>query len=111
MTLEDHLAEAWALAEIIYPVPAPDPEDRETVYDDDLSAREQVAAGATMLLEGDATLDTLAAEYKVAKSRERDAMDRLRGAILVAAEQGMSESEIARRAGVTRMTVRSILGK
>jgi DNA-directed RNA polymerase specialized sigma24 family protein len=37
--------------------------------------------------------------------------DRLRKAVVAAVKDGMSESEAARLAGVTRMTVRSWLGK
>ncbi|GGA62626.1 hypothetical protein GCM10011490_11310 [Pseudoclavibacter endophyticus] len=73
--------------------------------------REDVLSGATQVILGDTTLDQLAAKLGTARRAKAQAMDRLRGAIIAAAHAGVSESEIARRAGVNRMTVRAALGK
>ncbi len=50
-------------------------------------------------------------EYKDAASRAEDARAGLVWKIREAVDGGMSESEVARVAGVTRMTVRKALGK
>ncbi len=80
-------------------------------HDDNASGREQAFSGAAMVILGDSTPEALAAEHATAKSRERDAMDRLKGAIIAASGQGVSEVEIARRVGLNRLTVRAALGK
>lgn len=100
----DALNAAADEAERIYPI-NPDHTD------DEPGPREQILSGAAQVILGNDTLDGLAREHGQAKSAERDAMDRLRGAIIAAAHAGTPETEIARRAGVTRMTVRATLGK
>jgi DNA-binding IclR family transcriptional regulator len=49
--------------------------------------------------------------YRQAVTRREDAMAALRVVVRSAAEQGVSETELARQAGVDRMTVRRMLGK
>lgn len=52
-----------------------------------------------------------AADYAAQKIHSEQATEALRVQVRLAAERGMTEAEIARVAGVTRMTVRSWLGK
>lgn len=56
-------------------------------------------------------LKRVAKKWHKAKEAERVAMFGLYAAISAAAQGGMSESAIARQAGVDRMTVRRALGK
>ena len=49
--------------------------------------------------------------WDLAKQKERDRMADLYAAIIAAHDAGMPETEIARTAGVNRMTVRKALGK
>lgn len=49
--------------------------------------------------------------YRQAVIRRAKAMDELRAMVRSAAEQGVAETELARQAGVDRMTVRRMLGK
>lgn len=46
-----------------------------------------------------------------ANARRDKAMARLTAAVRSAAEQGVSESELTRQAGVNRATIRKMLGK
>jgi DNA-binding transcriptional regulator YiaG len=54
-------------------------------------------------------LDRAAADYAAARTVLEMARDQLATAIRESFADGMSESELARRAGVTRMTVRAWL--
>ena len=56
-------------------------------------------------------LDLAAVYWRASRDNERRDRDALRVAVRRAVAAGMSESEAARRAGVTRMTVRAWLGK
>lgn len=80
--------------------------------DDDFAYETQEATnGAGMLLLGDATLDELATTWQQAERGEREARYRLHGGIIAAIGQGMSENEAARISGISRTTVRKLLGK
>lgn len=56
-------------------------------------------------------VEQVAKRYQRAAAQREAAMLALRSAVRSAAEQGVSEAELARQAGVTRMTVRKMLGK
>lgn len=81
-----------------------------TRYPDRDDPSEQAMRGAAQVILGDDTLDGLAAAYTRARQAEREAMAQLVGAI-IAASATDSESAIASRTGLTRMTVRKALGK
>lgn len=55
--------------------------------------------------------EQIAEADRVAHARAAEARDATRAAMRVAVHAGMSESEAARRFGVTRMTVRAWMGK
>lgn len=74
-------------------------------------AREQAASAALMVLAGDDTLEGIGRAWAVARAREREAMERLTGALAVEAVRGVGESRLAERAGVTRTTVRRALAR
>jgi len=57
------------------------------------------------------TLEKAAARYARAEEGREAARDALAAACAAAVAAGVSESETARLAGVTRMTVRAWLGK
>ena len=61
--------------------------------------------------EPDEVLEELGASFNYHRDEARKASARLQAAVIDAAAAGVSESEIARFAGVTRMTVRTWLGK
>ena len=71
----------------------------------------EAMAGALQVLLGDDTLEGLSAAWQRARAVEREAMERLTGAIIAEAQGGAPEVQIAERAGVARMTVRRALGK
>ena len=81
-------------------------EDR---YADD-ALRGVAAGGALLIVLSDGTLEQLGEALARARQGEREAMAALTGALIASAETD-SESSLARRAGVTRMTVRKALGK
>lgn len=81
-------------------------EDR---YDDD-ALRSFVARGALLIVLSDSTLEQIGEALARARQEEREAMAMLTGAIIASAETD-SESSLARRAGITRVTVRKALGK
>lgn len=56
-------------------------------------------------------LDRAAARYAAAVGRQAAARDTLAGEVRAAIAAGMSEVETARRAGVTRSTIRKWVGK
>ena len=59
----------------------------------------------------DDTLERIAGQWANARAAEREAMERLTGAIIAEAGRGVPEVQIAERASVARMTVRKALGK
>ena len=71
----------------------------------------EAMTGALQVLLGDDTLEGVAAAWARARAAEREAMERLTGAIIASAVQGQPETTIAERAGVNRLTVRKALGK
>ena len=56
-------------------------------------------------------LEGVAATYQAATEALRAARDDLRAAVIEAAESGTPETQLAKIAGVTRMTIRAWLGK
>lgn len=74
-------------------------------------ARQYAWSGALQVLIGDDTLEGLAEEWRQAKRAEREKMAYLTGAIIATADGGVSETAIAARAGLTRVSVRKALGK
>lgn len=85
----------------------------EAIYPDpdENVERQEALTGAVRLILRDSTLEELGAEWNQAVRRERLAMASLKGAIVAFARWGAPEAEIARRAGVTRVTVRKTLEK
>lgn len=81
-------------------------EDR---YDDE-ALRSAVARGALLIILADSTLEQIGEALARARQEEREAMAILTGALIASADTD-SESSLARRAGVTRVTVRKALGK
>jgi diphthamide synthase (EF-2-diphthine--ammonia ligase) len=81
-------------------------EDR---YDDD-ALRGLAAGGALLITRADSTLEQLGRALARARREERETMAILAGAIIASADTD-SEASLARRAGVTRVTVRRALGK
>lgn len=81
----------------------------EARYDDE-ALRSAAASGALQIVLSDDTLEQLGEALARARQEEREAMAMLTGAIIASAETD-SESSLARRAGVTRVTVRKALGK
>ena len=81
-------------------------EDR---YDDD-ALRSFVARGALLIILSEGTLEQLGEALALARREEREAMAMLTGALIASADTD-SESSLARRSGVTRVTVRKALGK
>ena len=66
--------------------------------------------GAADYALGDVSLESMAEMRKEAERDRMIATDTLRGACVVAFEQGMSKSEIARRSGVSRPTLDAWFG-
>ena len=71
----------------------------------------EAMTGALQVLLCDDTLEGLSAAWQRTRAAERDAMERLTGAIIAEAQGGAPEVQIAERASVARMTVRKALGK
>ena len=71
----------------------------------------EAMTGALQVLLGDDTLEGLSAAWQRARAAEREAMERLTGAIIAEAGRGVPEVQIAEHASVARMTVRRALGK
>ena len=78
-------------------------------YDDE-ALRGLAAGGALLVTLADSTLEQLGRALASARREEREAMAALTGALIASADTD-SESSLARRAGVTRVTVRKALGK
>lgn len=81
----------------------------EARYDDE-ALRSAAACGALQVVFSDGTLEQAGERLARARQEEREAMAALTGAIIASADTD-SESSLARRAGVTRVTVRRALGK
>ena len=76
----------------------------------DEALRGLAAGGALRIVLADSTLEQLGEALARARQDEREAMAVLTGALIASADTD-SESSLARRAGVTRVTVRKALGK
>lgn len=81
-----------------------DPEDEKGMTSEQL-------VGASMLALGGTDLRTLGAEAAGAQRAALDALDRLAGAMVAADIRGLTITEIATQAGVTRPTVYKRLGR
>lgn len=73
--------------------------------------REAAFSAAAMIIFGDDTLPRIADDALRARIKAEQARAALDGAIIASADAGMSEVEIARKSGVSRPTVRKVLGK
>ena len=78
-------------------------------YDDE-ALRGLAAGGALLIVLADGTLEQLGETLADVRQDERETMAVLTGALIASADTD-SESSLARRAGVTRVTVRKALGK
>ena len=78
-------------------------------YDDE-ALRRVAFGGALLIVRADSTLEQLGKALARARREERETMAMLTGALIASADTD-SESSLARRAGVTRVTVRKALGK
>lgn len=113
--MQQHELEAWlgpALAEM-----TPDQVSAMARYADiiegrydDEAQRSVAASGALQIVLSDGTLEQLGEALARARQEECEAMAILTGALIASADTD-SESSLARRAGVTRVTVRRALGK
>jgi hypothetical protein len=114
--MQQHELEAWlgpALAEM-----TPDQVSAlvKTIADaiearyDDEALRCVAASGALQIVLSQGTLEQLGEALARARQEEREAMAMLTGALIASADTD-SEASLARRAGVTRVTVRKALGK
>ena len=81
---------------------------KDRYEDNDL--RGIAAYGALLIVLSDGTLEQLGEALARARQEECEAMARLTGALIASADTD-SESSLARRAGVARVTVRKALGK
>lgn len=82
-----------------------------TDADDQQAEAEAAGAGAAQIILGDDTLEGLATAWQTARNVEHRARYELHGAIIAAIQDGMSESEAVRVSGISRPTVRRLLGK
>ena len=87
-----------------------DPDSESPAEDEQTMVAEQLV-GAVEYALGDADLHALGMEVKGAWNRLFTALDRLAGAMVAAEASGLTVTEIARQAGVTRATVYKRLGR
>ena len=87
-----------------------DPDSESPAEDEQTMVAEQLV-GAVEYALGDADLHALGMEVEGAWSRLFTALDRLAGAMVAAEASGLTVTEIARQAGVTRATVYKRLGR
>lgn len=96
--------------EALYPHPVR--EDDGTIPPDDLrDERQEAMASALQVLLGDAVPAEIGGDLSRARAGLADAMARARGAAIGGAAIGISELELEREIGLSRMTIRKILGK
>lgn len=72
---------------------------------------EREMAAAAEVLTGGTDLDALAGRWQAAQSAEREARRDLVGGIVAASAQGVSDSEIQRVTGVSRVSIAKYLGR
>ena len=87
-----------------------DPDSESPAEDEQTMVAEQLV-GAVEYALGDADLHALGMEVEGAWNRLFTALDRLAGAMVAAEASGLTVTEIARQAGVTRATVYKRLGR
>ena len=87
-----------------------DPDSESPAEDEQTMVAEQLV-GAVEYALGDADLHALGMEVEGAWNRLFTALDRLAGAMVTAEASGLTVTEIARQAGVTRATVYKRLGR
>ena len=83
-------------------------EDYEQDEDDDSTDYTNAVIAVTV---GDETISGLGEALARARKVEALALDQVKGAVRVGYEQGLSEYELAGKAGVSRTTIRAWLGK
>lgn len=87
-----------------------DPDSESPTEGEQTMVAEQLV-GAVEYALGDADLHALGMEVEGAQNRLLTALDRLAGAMVAAEASGLTVTEIARQAGVTRATVYKRLGR
>ena len=71
--------------------------------------RESALSAAVQVIVGDSTLEEIGATWRSARAAEAATRAALTGAII--ASRGLAETEIERRSGMSRISVRRALGK
>lgn len=77
---------------------------------DDADARANALNAATQIILGDETIEQIGGAYLAARRRMEEAREALTGAIIASAPY-LSEYDLERATGISRPTVRKILGK
>lgn len=95
----------------VYATSAAQAEQEAARLEADRLRQVRIVAPATVEDDHADVLRESALVWRAARDAEVDLRQQLAAAIIAAVEDGMSESEAARLAGVDRMTVRSYLGK
>lgn len=104
----ERLDAAAADAERIYPRPVAD-EAGETPEDDYAAERDELIAGAAMVILGGVDLADIGADLAIARDREATVLHHAQGAALAAAGS-ISKSELSRRVGLSRPHLDKLLG-
>lgn len=86
-------------------------EQHSDAAEDEADMASEQLVGAAQYALGDADLDSLGTEAAAAQRAAMDALDRLAGAMVAADIHGLTITEIATQAGVTRPTVYKRLGR
>ena len=86
-------------------------EQHPDAAEDEADMTSEQLVGASMVALGNADLRELGSEANRAQRAARDALDRLAGAMVAADIHGLTITEIATQAGVTRPTVYKRLGR
>lgn len=73
--------------------------------------REAALNAAAQIILGDSTLEEIGGDWARKRAAEREAHAAMTGAIIATAGAGESEASIARRSGMTRVSVRKAVGK
>lgn len=80
-------------------------------FGEDGDDREQALSGAVQVILGDSNVPELARARQLVQGAANDAYNQLKGAIIAAHQAGESEYALTAASGVTRVTIRKILGK